>query len=880
MQFHEKLKAWRGSGLLMALWLFKQVCRPLGLLVFYRTIITYLIKRRGLFERSFYLEVNNDVAQSGLLPLRHYVISGDREGRQPMPLFDPVYYQTQTTDRTAQVNALLHYAYVGRYRKISPSPWFDLHFYLSNNKDIARSNIDPLQHYIHWGGFEGRSPCAQFDASYYLRSNPDVVDMRMNPLLHYLFIGRLEGRHTLPDQAHQSAQLVEQDTVWCPPIDDEVWDSVLPREHQTANIDVIIPVYKGRVETLRCLYSVLTATTQVTFELIVINDASPDDVLTADLQRLAAKGLFTLLSNESNKGFVYTVNRGMAVHLTRDVVLLNADTEVYDGWLDRLAQAAARNPRTGSITPLSNNATICSYPEFLHDNPYPLEISYAELAALTATVNAGIEVETPTGVGFCLYIKRACLEAVGMFDEKTFGKGYGEENDFCQQAIKKGWRNIIIADVFVRHLGAASFQGEKAKRVQAALKILIKRYPFYQKEINAFIDADPLKTARCQLDAARLQYRCRDNNVLVVCHNRGGGSERRMQEEVATLVAQGVGVFTLRPMAKKPTHVVLGQAAIKSLPNINPFLLADTTSLLAALRQLNIVAVYTHSLVDFETHAPEFLAEIVQSLAAKWTINLHDYKVLCPRINLADEHGVYCGEPAEDACNRCLAERGSDFGVVDIQEWRNLHQRALATADSIIVPDQDVAERLLRYLPALRFTVQPHETIDISDARWKNPVIYPDEKLKIVIIGAIGKLKGYQALLACAKRVKQEQLPIEFVVMGYTMNDKLMTEQGVRVTGKYLEHEAVDKLIALAPHAVWLPSLWPETYSYTFSLALRVQCPVFAFDIGALARRAKAKGMTDFIMPLAWLDSPSKIIEQFDAFRLANILPQQPSNLV
>jgi glycosyltransferase involved in cell wall biosynthesis len=331
-------------------------------------------------------------------------------------------------------------------------------------------------------------------------------------------------------------------------------------------------------------------------------------------------------------------------------------------------------------------------------------------------------------------------------------------------------------------------------------------------------------------------------------------------------------------MAKKPTHVVLGQAAIKSLPNINPFLLADTTHLSAALRQLDIVEVYTHSLVDFETHAPEFLAEIVQSLAAKWTINLHDYKVICPRINLADEQGVYCGEPDEDGCNRCLAERGSDFGVVDIQQWRALHQHALALADTIIVPDQDVAERLLRYLPSLCFTVLPHETIDLSSAYWQAPAIYPDEKLKIVIIGAIGKLKGYQALLACAKRVKQEQLPIEFIVLGYTMNDKLLTEQSVRVTGKYLEHEALDKLIALAPHAVWLPSLWPETYSYTFSLALRVHCPVFAFDIGALARRAKATGMNDFIMPLAWQDSPNKIVEQFEAYRLANIKLHQSSN--
>jgi len=71
------------------------------------------------------------------------------------------------------------------------------------------------------------------------------------------------------------------------------------------------------------------------------------------------------------------------------------------------------------VTLLSNNATICSYPRFLQENPFPLELNFAELDALTATVNAGVEVEAPTGVGFCMYIKRAALQDVGVFDQKN-----------------------------------------------------------------------------------------------------------------------------------------------------------------------------------------------------------------------------------------------------------------------------------------------------------------------------------------------------------------------------------------------------------------------------------------------------------------------------
>ncbi|MDD5275473.1 MAG: glycosyltransferase [Methylovulum sp.] len=865
MRLPPKIKAWRGEAVLGTLGIIKL----LGLGIIYKPLMLQLVKRQGIFDRNYYLETNNDVVSSGISPLRHYTYYGDKEGRQPMLFFDPTYYRAQLPKPTKQVNTLLHYAYVGRYRKISPSPWFDIDYYLANNKDVKRSGRDPLIHYLYWGGIEGRSPCPQFDSNYYLRTYPDVVAMRINPLLHYLLFGRLEGRSILP--VHGSNITSDTDACELPPLalpNEDSWNNLTPRANiKEAQVDVVVPVYKARVETLRCLHSVLTGNYHIPFELIVINDGSPDAELTADLKRLAGLGLFTLLENPENRGFIYTVNRGMSLHKNRHVVLLNSDTEVYDDWLDKLHSTANRDLHTGTVTPLSNNATICSYPQFLSDNPYPLELSYPEINALTATVNAGVTVEAPTGVGFCLYIKRACLEAVGLFDEKLFGKGYGEENDFCQKAIQKGWRNLIAADIYVRHFGSASFQGERSKRVQDALKILHKRYPNYQKDVDDFIRLDPLKKARYRLDAARMQRMRKEKNVLIVSHNRGGGSERRVQEDILKLTQEGVGVFTLRPFVQQLCQVVIGNPAIRSLPNINPFILTDIPVLKAALESLGITEIHTHSLVDFTPEAPAYISQLVKTLDVRWEVNLHDYKVICPRINLADENGLYCGEPSDAECNRCLAERGSDFKVTDIRTWRALHERELITANRILVPDQDVADRLSNYFPKFSFTVVPHEDINPMAYHPVKPVLQPEEKLRVVIIGAIGKLKGFHVIISCAKQARQNNLPIEFIVMGYTMNDKLMEDTGVSVTGKYQEHEALNKLTNLNPHVVWLPSTWPETYSYTFSLALLANLPVFAFDIGAIARRAKESGIADLLMPLAWHNSPGDINHQFEKFR-------------
>ncbi|MBM3684695.1 MAG: glycosyltransferase, partial [Actinobacteria bacterium] len=170
-------------------------------------------------------------------------------------------------------------------------------------------------------------------------------------------------------------------------------------------IDVVVPVFGAADDTTACLASVLGSTSGVRFEVVVVDDASPDPVLAAHLDELAARGRITLLRNEVNVGFVVSCDRAMALHPDRDVVLLNSDTLVFDGWLDRLCGAAAQDPSVGTVTPLSNDATLCSYPA-----PFALETAMDPAEArlldeLAAEVNAGTVVDLPTGVGFCMFVR-------------------------------------------------------------------------------------------------------------------------------------------------------------------------------------------------------------------------------------------------------------------------------------------------------------------------------------------------------------------------------------------------------------------------------------------------------------------------------------------
>jgi hypothetical protein len=195
----------------------------------------------------------------------------------------------------------------------------------------------------------------------------------------------------------------------------------------------------------------------------------------------------------------------MRLHPDRDVVLLNSDTEVSDGWLDRLAACAARESRAGTVTPFSNNATICSYPRFATPNALPAGETASSLDALFARANAGRSVDIPTAVGYCMYIRRACLDAVGTFDEAAFGRGYGEEVDFCLRASRAGWRHLLAADTFVFHAGEVSFGGGATAIREKAQAIIDERYPEFQPRLAEFLEREPARPLRRAADLERLR---------------------------------------------------------------------------------------------------------------------------------------------------------------------------------------------------------------------------------------------------------------------------------------------------------------------------------------------------------------------------------------
>jgi GT2 family glycosyltransferase/glycosyltransferase involved in cell wall biosynthesis len=626
-------------------------------------------------------------------------------------------------------------------------------------------------------------------------------------------------------------------------------------------VDIIVPVFRGLEDTRRCLESVIGAPCQTGWRLIVINDCSPEPEVTQWLRAFAERDeRIVLLENSANIGFVATVNRGMALGPDNDVLLLNSDTEVANDWLDRLQRAAYSQPRVASVTPFSNNATICSYPRFCEANELPGGYHTASLDRLFAEHLAGQTLEVPTGVGFCLYLRRQCLQEVGLFDTASFGMGYGEENNFCVRAQEAGWTNLHALDTFVRHAGGISFGDTKGEREQQAMETLRRLHPRYESDIHAFLQRDPARQARLKIDMARIVASGRPV-ILGITHNREGGTLRHVQELAHQLGAQA----TFLRLAPVPGGAELRLEGSHEAFALHFALPDEHARLLRTLRQLQVGHIHYHHLLD---HVPG-ICDLPTQLGVSHDFTVHDYYSYCPQISLTDHNDRYCGEEGLAQCHQCL-QRHPAPGGESIESWRARHGRLLTTARYVIAPSFDAAQRMQRFVPAARIQVVPHASLSLQPARYPRPrprVLVVGQRLKIVVIGALSRIKGADTLEEVATLTAIQNADIEFHLIGYPYRSlRALPRALLSVHGGYQEKDLPQLLQSLQADAVWFPALWPETYSYTLSATLAAGLPIIASNLGAFAERLQDREWTWlcgwYLSAADWLEFFKKIQQE------------------
>jgi GT2 family glycosyltransferase/glycosyltransferase involved in cell wall biosynthesis len=758
--------------------------------------------------------------------------------------FDAAWYQARYPDvAAAGVDPLQHFIHNGVAERRDPNSFFDSGWYNEYYADVGTAGLHPLLHYLQVGAAELRNPHPTFDAAWYVGEHPEAAG---NPLSYHMRIGRAR-RFPTEKPLDVSDYLPSR--------------QALPRLRAAVVVDVVVPVYKGLDETRQCLTSVLASREKPLGAVIVVDDCSPEPELSAYLKKLAKSGAITLVRNKRNMGFVRSVNAGMAAAGNHDVVLLNSDTVVPAGWLRRLAAQAYVQPRIASVSPLSNNATICGYPDNA-GHPLLWGATLQELDTVSRTVNAGRFVATPTTVGFCMYIRREALTEAGDFDAERFGLGYGEENDFCARASDRGWQHRIACDTFVYHKGSVSFGDRALALSKRAMELLLERYPNYSRDIAIHVTRDAIGPFRFALTAALFKASGLPV-ILMVSHSLGGGVRRHID----TLIERYRD--TARVLLLEPTE----RGAVLSVPNLpdHPELAlpADRMDdMVTVLRSANVSRVHVHHLVAERMDTRRLIAR----LGVPFDVTIHDYYGICPQINLLPfRHSVYCDEPGHAGCNTCISRRSNAPGR-EILIWRAELAWIFRDSDRVLCPSLDVLARLQRHDVGSHAVFAPHETVAAEP--WPLRIVPPNKgKLRIAVIGTLVNHKG--ALTVASVVENTDPKTTEVHLIGDT--DGPFSEAArkrMKITGRYDDKDLMDLIAGIAPHVIWFPVAWPETFSYTLSAAIEAGVAIAAPDIGAFPERLAGR-------PFTWMThvvtSPADWIGLFDTIRTALNDAQAPA---
>lgn len=232
-----------------------------------------------------------------------------------------------------------------------------------------------------------------------------------------------------------------------------------PRRRQRAGMtSIVIPTHNQLAYTEMCLASVRLFTEEP-YELLVVDNASTDGTVPFLREQRDVR----LFENPINRGFAPACNLGMAHASGDQLLLLNNDVIVTQGWLDRLSDALQSDSTLGLAGPVSNNVSG----EQCIPTGYRDLTELEAFAARNAEQKPGRVERVARLVGFCLLIRRSVLDQIGYLDER-FGIGMFEDDDYVQRASAAGFAATIAHDAFVHHFGSMSFRSmgfEKAKEV-------------------------------------------------------------------------------------------------------------------------------------------------------------------------------------------------------------------------------------------------------------------------------------------------------------------------------------------------------------------------------------------------------------------------------
>ncbi|MEJ8566264.1 glycosyltransferase [Elongatibacter sediminis] len=653
---------------------------------------------------------------------------------------------------------------------------------------------------------------------------------------------------------------------------------------RTAPLDIAIPIHNGAALLRACL-TALIPTLSEGDTLWLIDDASDDAETCEVIAEFATAWRDTrCITLAENRGFVGACNEAFR-RTTRDIVLLNSDTEVGPHWLEHLQDCLARHDDAAIVCPISNRATILSVcPD---GSGAPRESITAAVAARTAGF-----VELPTAVGFCMLIRREALHQTGPFSQ-TFAPGYGEENDLSMRCLAAGWRILAADRACVFHHSGGSFTAESSRRLRQRHQQRLDRiWPEYGPLVRAWWRDNPLR-ARTESLAWPGDPRPAVIHVLHRQYHVGGTERvtRSLIRELSSDYRQWLvypgdtegPACDLELRAQGPhRELMLNRRWIRPATRIGghgaDFSCAHAERALARIiRGSEARIVHFHHLLHWDSLV---LARIARRLGCRVLISVHDFWFNCPIHNQLEHHtGQPCGRPVlqpDDRCRDCLAGYELQAGTQDVfaRARQTLIRAMFHESDALLVPSRFIRDKMKAAYPDLPedlIHVHPHGVAlpesgpSPTATNSQLDALEQAESGRPLIIGYFGGdqvLKGAEIVLHLAQALTDA--PVRFRIHGRIKGfdpDRLPTN--VELRGFY-NPDDVGRVMAGIDLGL-LPSHYEESFSMVASECWAHGVPVLASSRGALAERVQP-GTHGWLVadmrPESWTEALSHVLEE------------------
>jgi GT2 family glycosyltransferase/glycosyltransferase involved in cell wall biosynthesis len=620
----------------------------------------------------------------------------------------------------------------------------------------------------------------------------------------------------------------------------------IPRVPLTPQTTIIVPIYNAPEDLDICIDRLL-AYTPPSARILLINDASTDPQISSILRKASGKKNLIVLTNPNNLGFTKTVNRGITEAGKDDVVLLNSDARVTPRWLEGLRHAASSDARIGTVTPMSDRAGAFSAPLIGNENDLPEGVNEIDYAISFRRGSQGLYPVVPTGNGFCLYIKRLCLEHIGILDEVAFPRGYGEENDFCMRARQAGWINIVDDRTYVYHDRGKSFKDEKTELIKAGRKVVDMRFPDYVSAIKVFSEGFTLKMARFRaqeaLEKCKFQ-KFQPRRILFVIATKSGGTPQTNGD-----LMRGLGESCEPWLLHSDSQTLtLSKAQNGVDETIHTHVLTEVVEPLTH-RSVEYDRVLTNWLFEYDFDVVHIrhlawqsisLPRIAQDAGATVVFSFHDYYTICPTVKLLDGENRYCGGVCSSGPKDCSPDlwKGYYFPKIRngwVSQWRARFDSTLKYCDCFVTTSESAKATILKAFPFLAkktFHVIPHgrdfeKFYDLANS------VTSSEPLRILVPGNISDAKGMDVIKTLLKMDTEHRL--SFHILGKCSSS--WTHARLSQHGPYERDRFHEHVKDIRPHIGAMFSIWNETWCHTLTELWSIGLPVAVFDYGTISQR-------------------------------------------